>query len=92
MDTTLHTNLQAVNAYADYLAGDYISRDNRQFPTRDKRVVALRNAAVAVLEEAQDWPEISRTDGQHLVLCAPDGTHIMYTYEDGVERLAVEGE
>lgn len=86
---TLTKQLAAVNAYADYLQGDYITRDHRQFPTRNRAVVALKNAALAVLEAAQDWPEIRRQDATHLILLAPDGSHVRYTYEDGAERLTL---
>lgn len=86
---TMTEQLAAVHAYADYLQGDYVTRDHRQFPTRNRAVVALRQAALAVLEAAQDWPEIARTDAQHLVLQAPDGSHVLYSYEDGAERLTL---
>jgi hypothetical protein len=85
----LMEQIAAVNAYADYLQGEYITRDRQQFPTRNKMVVALRNTALAILEAAQDWPILEKRDGQHLVLEAPDGTHVLYVYEKNTERLAM---
>lgn len=88
-EQTLAEQINAVNAYADYLQGEYITRDRSQFPTRNPAVVALRNAAQDVLYAAQDWPEIEKRDGQHLVLQAPDGTLVLYTAVEGAERLAL---
>ena len=88
-DTLAQAHIDQVNAYADYLIGDYITRDHQQFPTRNHDVVALRNAAMAVMEMVQDWRTIAKTDDQHVTLESPDGLRILYTYEDGAERLTM---
>jgi hypothetical protein len=89
MDQTLTEQINAVNTYADYLQGDYITRDRSQFPTRNHAIVALRNAAMSVLEAMLDWPIIEQRDGTHILYQAPDGTPVLYTYTDDAERLTL---
>lgn len=88
-DAALIDQLAAVNAYADYLQGAYLASDGGAFPARNREGVALRKAALAVLDAAQDWLELSHTDDKHFVLQAPDGSNVAYSYEGGVERLTL---
>jgi hypothetical protein len=81
---SLRDQIAAVNAYADYLAAGHIPS------LRDKEGHVLKQAALTVLEAAQDWPTLEKRDGQHLVLEAPDGTRVLYSYENQVERLSLD--
>jgi hypothetical protein len=83
LDAILTDQIAAVHAYADYLAAGRVPS------FRDKAGLALKSAGLAVLEAAQEWPEIEKRDGQHSVLQAPDGSRVLYTYEYGVERLTL---
>jgi hypothetical protein len=83
LDAPLADQIAAVHAYADYLA-------TGQVPSfRDKEGLALKSAGLAVLEAAQEWPEIEKRDGQHIVLQAPNSRRVLYAYENGVERLTL---
>lgn len=83
----LDDDIQIVNRWADYVAATPQGKLN---PTSlaDK---LLRREAIRVLEKTQDWPTIEERDGQHMVLQAPDGSHVLYSYEQEgdqfVERL-----
>jgi hypothetical protein len=86
---TTHDTITAVNAWADYLATIPLGRLDPRTP--DAR--ALRRAGTTALAMVQDWTEVEKRDGQHIVLEAPDGTRVLYTYaregEQWVERLTI---
>jgi hypothetical protein len=79
---TLARDIAAVNAWADYVA----AMPRGKLNPRSKEDQALRESGLKVLEAAQDWPEVEKRDGQHIVLQAPDGTHVLYTYEQEGEQ------
>ena len=62
---TLTEQLAAVHRYAEYLEG----LGGQAFPERDKKAVALRTAARAVLEAVWGWPAIGKT-GARVRACA----------------------
>lgn len=80
--TTVDEMIQQVNAYADFLAT--FKAGTVQIRTPEAK--ALRRDALMVLEAAQDWPEVETRDGQHIVLQAPDGSHVLYSVEWGGEQ------
>jgi hypothetical protein len=92
MIMALRDDINAVNAWANYVAATPVGKLHPR-STEDR---ALRTAGLKVLWAAQDWPEVSRTDEQHLTLRAPDGTLVQYIYrqegEQFVERLSIADE
>ena len=78
----LTEQLAAVHQYAEYLEG----LGEHVFPQRDKRAVALRTAARAVLEAVQGWPALGTT-ARGLVLQAPTGQQVLYSTNRISERL-----
>jgi hypothetical protein len=79
---TLTEQLAAVHQYAEYLEG----LGGHAFPQRDKRGVALRTAARAVLEAVQGWPALGTT-ARGLLLQAPTGQQVLYRTNRISERL-----
>jgi hypothetical protein len=78
----LQDDINSINAWANYVAAIPAGK----LDPRSKEDRALQRAGTKALQMIQDWAEIEKRDGQHIVLQAPDGTHVLYSYEQEGEQ------
>ena len=85
--------IEAVNTYADML--DDLRNSGKQFPSRGDRspqanaLRVQRDVYGNAIEIADTWKEIESLGEGRVILMSPDGLRVLYTPENGTERLAI---